>query len=111
MPFFRWLLRAVRILAGILVIPFGILAILSVVCAVIGVVMVFTRDNPWSTPGIFAVGGIVSALVTWGLLAATTPGARETLSGLLDILELVHAIGRVVGAVLRGIGGLFRVFN
>lgn len=111
MPFFRWLLRAIRILAGVLVIPFGILAIFGLVCAVIGVVMVFARDNPWSSAGVFAAFGGVSALITWGLLAATTPGTREKISGLLDILELLHAIGRVVGAILRGIGGLFRVLD
>ncbi|MFD2793978.1 hypothetical protein ACFS27_10515 [Promicromonospora vindobonensis] len=111
MPFFRWLLRAVRILAGILAIPFGILAIFCLACAVIGVVMVFARDDSWSAAGTFAVFGGVSALVTWGLLAATTPGARDKIGSLLDVLELLHAIGRVGGAIFRGIGGLFRVFD
>lgn len=111
MPFFRWLLRAVRILAGIIAIPFGILAILSLACAAIGVVMVFVRDNPWSTPGLFAVVGVLSALATWGLLAATTPGTRDKLSGLLDILDLLHAIGTGIGALFRGVGALFRVFD
>ncbi|MFC8796272.1 hypothetical protein ACFT2C_00940 [Promicromonospora sp. NPDC057138] len=111
MPFFRWFLRAVRILAGILAIPFGLLAILSLVCAVVGAVMVFTRDESWSTTGIFAVVGIVSALTTWGLLAATTPGTRDKLSGVLDILELLHAIGSLGSWIFRGVGMLFRVFD
>lgn len=111
MPFLRWLLRALRIIAGILAVPFGIVAILSLVCAVIGVVMVFTADNPWSTAGIFAGVGGVSALITWGLLAATTPRTREVISGLLDILELLQAIGRLGGLIFRGVGGLFRVFD
>ena len=111
MPFFRWLLRAIRILAGILAIPFGILAIFCLACAVIAVIMVFARDSPWSAAGTFAVFGGVSALITWGLFAATTPGTRDKISGLLDILELLHAIGRAVGAIFRGIGGLFRVFD
>ncbi|MCP2285440.1 hypothetical protein APR04_004372 [Promicromonospora umidemergens] len=111
MPFLRWLLRTIRILAGILAIPFGIIAIFCLACAVIGVVMVFARDDPWSTPGIFAVGGGVSALITWGLFAATTPGTRDKISGLLDILELFHAIGTFVGVIFRGVGGLFRAFD
>ena len=101
MPILRGLLRAVRILAGILAIPFGIVAVLGLVCAVIGVVMVFARNDPWSTPGIFAVFGGVSALITWGLLAATTPGTRDKISGLLDILALLHAIGRLGGVIFR----------
>jgi hypothetical protein len=111
MPFFRWLLSAFRILAGILAIPFGLLAILSLVCAVVGIIMVLTRDESWSTSGIFVVVGIASGLITWGLFAATTPGTRDKISGLLDILELLHAVGRFVGVIFRGIGGLFRVFD
>ena len=111
MPFFRWLLRAIRILAGILAIPFGILAIFGLVCAVIGVVMVFARDSPWSSAGVFAALGGASGLITWGLLAATTPGTREKISGLLDILELLHTVGRFVGVIFRGVGGLFRLLD
>lgn len=77
----------------------------------IAVVEVFTGDEPWSTAGMFAVVGGGSALITWGLLAATTPRTREVISGLLDILELLHIIGRLCGLILRGIGGLFRVFD
>ena len=111
MPLFRGLLRAIRILAGILAIPFGVLAIFCLGCAVIGVIMVFARDNPWSSAGVFAAFGGVSALITWGLFAATTPGTRDKISGLLDILELLHAIGRLVGVIFRGVGGLFRAFD
>ena len=111
MSFFRWLLRAIRILAGILAIPFGALAIFCLGCAVIAVIMVFARDNPWSSAGVFAAFGGVSALITWGLLAATTPGTRDKLSDLLDILALLHAIGRGIALVFRGVGGLFRVFE
>lgn len=111
MPFLRWLLRVVRILAGILVIPCGLIAAFGLVCAVVGVIMVFTRDESWSTAGVLAVVGVLAALVTWGLLAATTPGMREKLSGLLDVMEFLHAIGTGLGAIFRGIGLLFRVFD
>ena len=111
MPLLRWFLRALRVIAGILAGPFGILATLGVVCVVVATVMVFVRDEPWSTAGIFAGVGVASGLLTWGLLAATTPGVRDVLSGLLDLVELVHTIGRGISVAFRGVGMVFRAFD